>query len=165
MRHIIVAAVLAFSFMPAGHARQVEVDRSVGRVYGTVIMSSDVRQARMLKLGSAGADTDAAVQTMMENRLLMLREASQGNAPEPAAEAIAARRDEWRRTWPASTDLPGLLSRAGMSDQALDGWFRDEVRIAAYLDQRFPPGSDPRRADRINAWISELRRRANLSAK
>ena len=52
-----------------------------------------------------------------------------------------------------------------MSAQALDGWFRDELKIEAYLAERFPQTADPRRAERINGWINDLRRRANLSAK
>ena len=145
-------------------AQQAELDRSVQRVYGSVIMASDVRQVRLLKL-AGGADSDAAAQTALENRLLILREVSLGNVPEPAADRIAAKRDAWRSTWPPSTDVNALLTRAGMTPQALDGWFRDELRIEAYLESRFPQTSDPRRADRINGLISDLRRRANLSGK
>jgi hypothetical protein len=52
------------------------------------------------------------------------------------------------------------MTRAGMTDQALDGWFRDELRINAYINQRF--GQVPDRATRISSWLSDLRRRANL---
>jgi hypothetical protein len=81
-------------------------------------------------------------------------------APEPAAERIAEKREAWRKTWPASTDVPALLARAGMSAQALDGWFRDELKIEAYLADRYPQTGDPRRAERISTWINDLRRRA-----
>ena len=158
----LVAIVGLLFTLQAPQGQGVELDRTVERVYGSVIMASDVRQVRLLKL--AGADTDAAAQTAIENRLLILREASQSNFPEPAADRIAAKRQAWQQTWPASTDVSALLARAGMSQQALDGWFRDELRIDGYVEQRFPQG-DPKRADRINTWISDLRRRANLSAK
>jgi hypothetical protein len=36
------------------------------------------------------------------------------------------------------------------------------LRIATYLDQRFGQAGDPMRAKRINDWLTELRRRANL---
>ena len=148
-------------------AQQVELDRSLQRVYGSVIMASDVRQVRLLKLAGADASSDAAAQAAIENRLLMLREVAQGtvNVSEPTADRIAAKRDAWRASWPASTDFSALLARAGMSEQALDGWFRDELKIETYLEQRFPTSGDPRRADRIAAWVNDLRRRANLSAK
>jgi hypothetical protein len=52
-----------------------------------------------------------------------------------------------------------------MSAQALDGWFRDELKIEAFLALRFPQIADSRRSERINAWINDLRHRANLSGK
>jgi len=165
MRVILAAAASLVLVIPALHAQQVEVDRTLERVYGSVIMTSDVRQVRMLKLAEAGADSDAAAQATIENRLLILRELSRGNVAEPTADRIAERRDAWKRTWPASTDTTALLAKAGMSSQALDGWFRDELRIEAYVNERFPVSTDPRRGERIASWISDLRRRANLSGK
>jgi hypothetical protein len=165
MRPLLVAAVLLVMGSPALRAQQVELDRTLERIYNSVVMTSDVRQVRLLKLAEAGADTDAAAQATIENRLLILRELSRGEVPEPAADRITERREAWRRTWPASTDLAALMARAGMSPQALDGWFRDELRIEAYLAGRFPQTADSRRAERIAAWINDLRRRANLAAK
>lgn len=162
MRFIPAAAASLMLLAPAEHGQQVEVDRTLERVYGSVVMSSDVRQVRMLRLAE-GADSDAAAQTALENRLLILRELSRGNVAEPTADRIAEKREAWRRTWPPSTDIPALLAKAGMSAQALDGWFRDELRIAAYLAERFPQSAG--RAERIAGWISDLRRRANLSGK
>ena len=165
MRSILAAAIGLVLAAPVLRAQQVELDRTLERIYGSVVMTSDVRQVRMLKLADGSVDTDAAAQTAIENRLLILRELSRGNVPEPAADRIAERREAWRRTWPAATDIPALLARAGMSSQALDGWFRDELRIEAYVTGRFPQSADPRRAERINSWINDLRRRANLAGK
>jgi len=165
MRSLLIAAISLVIAVPVLRAQQVEVDRTLERIYGSVVMASDVRQVRLLKLADGGADTDAAAQTTIENRLLIMRELSRGTAPEPAAERIAEKREAWRKTWPASTDVPALLSRAGMSAQALDGWFRDELKIEAYLADRYPQTGDPRRAERISTWINDLRRRANLAAK
>jgi hypothetical protein len=162
---VCIALVGLVLVAPVLRAQQVELDRTLERIYGSVVMASDVRQVRLLKLADGGADTDAAAQTTIENRLLILREVSRGNATEPSAERIAEKRDAWRRLWPASTDFTALLARAGTSSQALDGWFRDELRIEAYLSERFPQTTDPRRAERISAWIIDLRRRANLDGK
>jgi hypothetical protein len=164
MRHVLVAAIGLVLVAPVLRAQQVELDRTLERVYDSVVTTSDVRQVRLLRLADGGADTDAAAQTTIENRLLIMRELSRGSVPEPAADRIAEKREAWRRTLPPSTDVPALLARAGMSGQALDGWFRDELKIEAYLADRFPL-TDPRRAERISAWINDLRRRANLSAK
>ena len=90
MRSLLVAAILVCA-VPALRAQQVELDRTLERVYGSVVMTSDVRQVRLLKLVDAGADTDAAAQAAIENRLLIMRELSRGTVPEPAAERIAER--------------------------------------------------------------------------
>ena len=165
MRALIVIAIGLVLAAPVLRAQQVELDRTLERIYGSVVMTSDVRQVRMLKLAEAAADSDAAAQTAIENRLLILRELSRSNVPDPTADRIAAKREAWRQSLPAQTDSPALLARAGMSTQALDGWFRDELRIEAYLDGRFPQTGDSRRAERISGWINDLRRRANLSGK
>lgn len=165
MRPILITAIGLMLAAPSLRAQQVELDRTLERVYDSVVTTSDVRQVRLLKLAEGGADTDAAAQATIENRLLIKRELSRGNVAEPSADRIAEKREAWRKTWPASTDVPALLARAGMSAQALDGWFRDDLRIEAYLAERFPQTTDPRRAERVNAWVNDLRRRANLAGK
>ena len=159
MRNI-VAGVLIMS--AAVSARQaVEIDRTLQRVHGTAIMSSDVRQARLLRLLTPQPPSDEAILTALENRLLMLNEASRAGAADAAPAQIAARRQEWVARLPAGTDLRTALERAGMTDRGLDGWFRDDLRIEGYLEQRFPP-QDARRDARIAEWIRDLRVRANL---
>jgi hypothetical protein len=143
-------------------AQQVEIDRTLQRVGTTPIMLSDVREARLLKLVPEAGGNDDAILTALENRLLMLSEANRMPGAEPARDQIAARRQAWRATWPAGTDVPALMVSAGTTDQDLDGWFRDDLRIATYLDQRFGQAGDPMRAKRISDWLTELRRRANL---
>lgn len=138
----------------------VEIDRTLQRVYGTVIMASDVRQARLLKLLTPAPPNDAAIQTEIENRLVILNEATRAASPEPPADQIAARRRAWAATWSSPAELASQMQRAGMSDRALDGWFRDTLKIEAYLEQRFP--AEPKREERIAAWIKDLRARANL---
>ena len=165
MRSVLIAAIGLVLAAPPLRAQQVELDRTLERIYDSVVTTSDVRQVRILKLAEGGADTDAVAQTTIENRLLIMRELARGAVPEPTPERIAEKREAWRKTWPASTDIPALLARAGMSTQALDGWFRDELKIEAFLAVRFPQIADTRRAERIANWINDLRRRANLAAK
>jgi hypothetical protein len=164
MRVYLCGTALAFGLaagVPLG--AQVEVDRTLQRVYGTAITLSDVREARVLKLVPEAGSGDEAVQRALENRLLILHEVSRMPPPAPAPEAIAARRRAWSASWPAGTDLPAAMVRVGTTDQALDGWFRDDLLIAAYVDQRFGAQADAARAGRIMDWIAELRRRANLA--
>ena len=143
----------------------VEVDKTLQRVHGTAIMTSDLRQVRLLRLVPEFAQDDLAVQTVLENRLLMLREVSRAAQPEPSAEAIADKRQAWRSAWPAGTDVPALMTRAGMNDRGLDAWFRDELRIGSYVDQRFGQATDATRTPRVADWIRSLRRQANLTVK
>jgi hypothetical protein len=155
-------AALVLILSPALIAQTaVEIDKTVSRVYETAIMSSDVRQIRLLRLPDAAANSDREALLLLENRLLMLREAARGEVAEPTPDQIAARRKAWESSLAPGTDLPALLRRAGMSDRALDGWFRDDLLIQAHIQQRFGD-AEPRRAERVAAWITTLRLRANL---
>jgi hypothetical protein len=160
----VVAMAIGVLTGAAGLA-QIEVDRTLQRVYGTPVMLSDVREARVLKLVPEAASGDAAVQTALENRLLVLHEVSRVAPVEPSPDAIVARRRAWAASWPPGTDLAAAMARTGTSEQALDGWFRDDLLIAAYLDQRFGTQADAARAARVADWIADLRRRANLPGK
>ena len=165
MRSLFVTAAAIVVTVPVvAGAGQVELDRTLQRVYGTAITSSDVRRARVLKLAGA-AQSEADVQTAIENRLLILRELSRGAGSDPEPARVSSRRKEWAEGWPAGTDLNTLLTTNGMSDQAMDGWCRDDVKIAMYLDQRFGEASDPQRDGRVASWIKDLRQRANLPAR
>ena len=157
-------AVVAFVLVAGGVAsaqQAVEIDRTLQKVHGTAIMSSDVRQARLLRLFTPQPSSDEAILIALENRLLMLNEASRAAAADPTPAQIAARRQEWSARLPAGTDLRALLERVGLTDRGLDGWFRDDLRIEGLIDQRFPP-QDARRDARIAEWIRDLRLRANL---
>jgi hypothetical protein len=167
----IVAATLTMGQgVPAGQAavpagQSIEIDRTLQHVYGTAIMSSDIRQVRLLRLLPEADDTDDRILFALENRLLIVRELTRQPSAQPSAAAIAARRQAWAASWPPGTDLPALMMRAGMTDQALDGWFRDDLRIAAYLDLRFGTEPNEARAKQVDGWLADLRRRANLPAR
>ena len=146
----------------ASASQQVELDRTLQRVHGSVIMASDVRQAKALRLVPGADAGDAAVQAALENRLLILHEISRAALKEPASDAIAARRATWKSSWPPGTDTAALMTRAGMNDQSMDGWCRDELKIAEYLDQRFGQRTAGERDKLMADWLADLRRRANL---
>ena len=159
---MIGVAVLVSAKVVRAHAQQArttELDSTLQRVYGAAIRSSDVREARLLKLVPGG--DDAAVQRALENRLLILHEMTRSPAADPGRDAIVARRQNWSSSWPAGTDLPALMAKCGTTDQALETWFRGELQIASFLTQKFGQGDlsgDPK----FNEWIADLRRRANL---
>ena len=157
---MLAAAVLGGAAPPAG--AQVVVDRMVAHVYEQVITQSDVWQAVRLHLIQPPVDDFALAQRGLENRLLILREVARIGVEEPAPDAMAAHRSAWEATFASPADLQARLDRSGMTPAALEAWFRDDVRLAAWLEERFgtvPPADRPRaRAD----WIRALRERAGL---
>jgi len=159
----ITSALCVLLFAPVAFGTparaQVEIDRTLVRVYGVPIMASDVRQARLMHLLDGD---DRAVQTALENRLLVLREVTRGGAQAPESDAVVARRRAWTQKLPGGFDQRASMARTGMTAGALEQWFADDVRIEDYLSRRFGQAGDPRRAERVNEWIRDLRRRAGL---
>jgi hypothetical protein len=161
MRLILCVALgVQAGLLPApGLQQPVVIDRIVSTVNGNIIRLSDIRQARMLKLVNTPDGSDAAIQRALEDRYLELAEVVRFPPPEPLAADVAARRRQWEASV-GTSDIPALLTRAGMSSATLDGWLRDDIRIERYLDRRF--ASTPDRKEAINAWLAGLRRRAGL---
>jgi hypothetical protein len=147
------AAMLAAGAVPA--RAQASLDRLLSRVNGVAITASDVSQARTLKL-VADTSSDEACQRELENRILVLGEVSRGAALDSIDDAAVA---EHRRSWEASLGAPAdqLMSRADMSERALQAWLRDDLRIRAFLQRQFGgrPGA-------VSDWIARLRERAGL---
>jgi hypothetical protein len=166
MNAVVAASFLAMGMVGGGSLQApVELDRTLQRVYGTAIMASDLKQVRELKLLPEAGAGEQSVLAALENRLLVLREVSRVSPEEPSPEAIAERRAAWRASLPAGTDVAAVMARVGMSEQALNGWFRDDLRTAAYMDQRFGRTAPAVRANMIAEWLRDLRRRANLIGK
>ena len=163
MRGVLAGLVLTTTATVVAAQTPVEIDRTLSRVNNVAIMTSDVRQARILRVLTPAPTSDDAILTALENRLLMLSEATRSAVAEPTAAQIAARRQAWGALWSSPADLATEVKRSGVTDRALDGWFRDDLRIDMYIEQRFPP--DPNRSERIATWIKDLRQRANLANK
>jgi hypothetical protein len=164
MRSILWLVLATLGGVPAGQAagqQPVVLDRIVSTVGSQIIRLSDLRQARMLKLIEGADQSDAAIQQALENRYLELAEVVRFPPAEPSAADVAARRRQWEASL-GTTDVAGLLARAGMSSATLDAWLRDDVRIERYLERRF--ASTPDRQKAIDGWISSLRRRAGLGS-
>jgi transposase InsO family protein len=107
-------------------------------VNGRVIALSDQRIAEGLGLLEPG---ETPLERLIE-RELTLGEVERYSPPEPAAAAIAAgvaavrarvAPDVWAR----------LLATSGFSEGRLRNWVRDDLRIAAYLTQRFAAVGTP----------------------
>lgn len=144
--------------------QDVVIDRMLAVVNGDVVTLSDVRAARRLRLvplsialptttaDAAGAAraleglTDDALVTQVIQRRLVLTEIARYSPSDPTTEQMAARRVVWESTLPAGTNVASVLAAVGMREPALAAWLRDDLRIAAYLDQRFTAAAQPTRA-------------------
>lgn len=127
-------------------AQDVVLDRMLAVVNGDVVTSSDVRAARRLQLiPLTPSMNDEAVITLLIERRLILAEVARYAPVEPTKEQVAARRAAWLATLPAGTELPKVLASVGVRETALAAWLRDDLRIAAYLDQRFTAAAQPTR--------------------
>ncbi len=128
----------------AAAGQETLVERTVAIVGGTVITLSDVRTALALGLvDTAAADAEREAAARLIDRWLVLHEVSRFAPPEPAAAAIDSQvaAIEARAGSPAALDA--ILGRGGYSRGRLAAWVRDDLRIAAYLDQRFATSGTP----------------------
>jgi hypothetical protein len=83
MRGVLAGLVLTTTATVAAAQGPVEIDRSLSRVNNVAIMTSDVRQARILRVLTPAPTSDDAILTALENRLLMLSEATRSAVAEP----------------------------------------------------------------------------------
>ena len=89
----------------------------------------------------------------------MLREVQRYTPPDPAdvgrrRTITAVRRPILRRPGCSA----GCSTAAGLSGASFRSWLRDDLRIAAYLDQRFAAAESPeRRADSDTDWTNSER--------
>ena len=134
------------------------IERTLAIVAGQVITLTDLRTAVALGLveGVTANDLVASGTPRLVDRLLVLREVQRYTPPEPEDAAIDERLAEIRtRLGPAA--LTQALEAGGFTEARLRAWIRDDLRIAAYLRQRF--AATGASAEVVDDWIAELRRR------
>jgi hypothetical protein len=143
-------------------ALQVELDRVVGRIHSRVVTKSDVQQARVLQL-LANVSSDQAAQEAFIDRLLLLQEIERSAGLPPASDAdLAARRAQWEARVGGPDKSSALMKSGGMNDAALQAWWRDDLRIDAYLRRQFGglPADERERA--TADLVRRLRQRAGI---
>jgi hypothetical protein len=118
-------------------AAQTLIDRVVARVDGAPLTLTDIQAA--IGLGviqiPPGSDAIAAGTQSMIDRQLELIEVQRFPPPEPPRAAAAA--EAARLKMNAGARLAELMPATGLNDQRITDIARDNLRIAAYLDQRF----------------------------
>jgi hypothetical protein len=136
------------------------IDRTLAIVSGRTITLSDARTVLALGLVE-GAEVDTALVQRLVDRELMLREAERYQPPEPPLDRVEAAVTAVEERLGGEPALGRVLVAGGFTRERLRAWVRDDLRIAAYLQQRF--AADDRRADLIADWVSDLRRRAQIT--
>jgi hypothetical protein len=143
------------------HATAETIDRVLAVVGGQVITLSDVTAARELGLLSAsGADPVRDILSKLIDRELMLTEVDRYGPPEPAREAIDRELAAVRARFPDAAAFENALARSGIDEEHLRETLRQDLRIRAYLNQRF--AADARRQTLIDEWLASLRRRGDI---
>lgn len=152
--------VLSASLASATQAGEL-IERTLAIVGGQVITLSDLKTATALHLVEpAGGTSDVrAVTTRLIDRLLMLREVQRYAPPEPAESEIERQLASIRARVGSAEQVMRVLEAGGFTEARLREWIRDDLRITAYLNQRF---ASERRADLIADWLSDLRRRTTI---
>jgi hypothetical protein len=140
------------------------LDRVLAVAGGQMILLSDVIAARDLGLQTPEAEAGDPVRSVLNkliDRELVLAEVDRYAPPEPGADAIDAELARLRGRFPSSQAFEATLARSGVDAAHVRETIRQDLRIAAYLNQRFAAAGD-RRAQLTADWISGLRRRGDV---
>jgi hypothetical protein len=160
----VAVAALALVSGDTALARGAEViDRVLAVAAGQVITLTDVTAARELGLQTVDSTADPirAILTKLIDRELMLAEVERYGPAEPTPDLVDRELATVRARFASTSAYEATLARSGYDEKHLRETLRQELRLHAYLDQRFTP-ADPRRASLIDEWVAGLRRRGNV---
>jgi peptidyl-prolyl cis-trans isomerase SurA len=136
MKRILASLVLAAVVSSASMARAEIIDRILAVVDGAIIMQSDVTLAMRLTMVPASAPDaiPAALEALIERRLI-LAEVDRYAPPDPPESEVDRHLAEIRTRAGAKFDT--TLVECGVSIEQLRRQVRDDLRMEAYLLQRF----------------------------
>ncbi len=137
-------ALLALLLTAAAAASAEVIDRVMAIVDGHLITLSDVRRAMTLHLvdrDGAPAGEAVALERLID-RLLILQEVERYAPPEPERAALDTQLSDVERRL-GNGGLVSTLADADASEAWLRQWVRDDLRMHAYIDQRFAGAAEP----------------------
>jgi hypothetical protein len=116
------------------------IDRVLAVIAGQPILASDVSAAREfgLVVTDSPSASDREILVRLIDRALILAEAERYGPREPDANAVERKLEEVRARFPSSEHFAAALARTGLDERQVQERVRQELRIAVYLDQRFP---------------------------
>jgi hypothetical protein len=164
-RRNIIVALLVLACSSWLHADI--IDRIMAVVGGRPITLSDVTAALQFQLVEPPSGTTDRVAYSVDRlieRTLILAEVERFQPPEPDPSEITSRVDALERRAGSPVAFDTLLGVAGMTRDQLRRHIRDDLRITTYTNQRFGANTPPaERETAIKSWVSELRRRADVT--
>jgi hypothetical protein len=115
------------------------IDRVLAVAAGNLILLSDVNAARDLGLVAPGEAPDPLreILSRLIDRALVLAEVDRYAPPEPDAAAVDQAVEAVRARFATPEALAAALARVGISETHLRETRRGDLRIRAYLEQRF----------------------------
>jgi hypothetical protein len=162
-RFFLAIFVVLHLFVMARPLSAETIDRVLAVVAGQLITLSDVTAARDLGLQSAdnASDPVRAILSKLIDRELILAEVDRYAPPEPTAVAVDREVERIRARFPSADGLAAALARSGIDEKQLRETVRQDLRMSAYLDQRFTTAQDRRQA-LMDDWVTGLRRRGEV---
>lgn len=175
MNVVIGAVVAAVCVLGSPQLRAETLERVLAVVGTELITLTDVTAARefgLVVVPPNAADPVRAALTQLIDRELMLAEVERYAPPEPSAEAVNEGLRIVRSRFADDRSYQAALTRCGIDENHVRETLRQNLRITAYLNQRFilPPPNDPsarppagaRQTTLVDDWIAGLRRRATI---
>ena len=161
-RLVVFAIALGLSGMSRASSAEI-IDRVLAVVAGQLITLSDVTAARDLGLQSVdgAADPVRVILSKLIDRELILAEVDRYAPPEPTVETIDRDVERIRARFASADALASALARSGIDEKQLREIVRQDLRIRAYLDQRFASALE-RRQTLMDDWLASLRRRGEV---
>jgi peptidyl-prolyl cis-trans isomerase SurA len=136
--HLLSIVLLAAVVTASPHAEV--IDRILAVVNHELITLSDVATAIRFGLVAAappGSDATRAALDALIDRQLELGEANRYQPPEPPVSQIQARIETVRARFSTPAAFDQALANSGLSEEQLRLRLREDLRIEAYLNQRF----------------------------
>jgi len=139
------------------------IDRVLAVAANQVITLSDVTAAIDLGLQSTdgAGDPVRAVLSKLIDRELGLAEVDRYAPAEPTTQAVSREVTSVRQRFASAAAFDAALARSGIDEQHLRETLRQDLRMRAYLDQRFSASPD-RRPNAVDEWMASLRRRGGV---
>lgn len=161
---VLAFATAMLGFVGRAAAADEVIDRVLAVAGGDVITLSDVRAARELgRVNVAGvADPVGTIVSELIDRGLVLAEVDRFAPPEPSAVAIESALNSVIARFPSPAAFDAALVSLGVDRAYVRELLREDLRIRAYLDQRFTADTPEDQRRSVDDWVAGLRRRADV---